>query len=67
MTLNKKTIKSVCSHMSQSGPRWGAGPWPPNALGKINSNLCSIHQEPCKIPTYKGKELLKMDWSPSMM
>lgn len=22
MTLNKKTIKSVCSHMSQSGPRW---------------------------------------------
>lgn len=24
MTLNKKTIKSVCGHMSQSRPRWGA-------------------------------------------
>lgn len=37
MTLNKKTIKSVCSHMSQSRPRWETGPWPPSALGESNS------------------------------
>lgn len=41
MTLNKKTIKSVCSHMSQNRPGWEPGPWPPSALGKSNSRFAA--------------------------
>lgn len=61
MTLNKKTIKSVCSHMSQSRPRWGAGSLASECpqKKKSNSSLCSLRQSPAKSQPRKGRNYSK--------
>lgn len=65
MTLNKKTIKSVCTRMSQSRPRCGAGPWPPSALRKSNSSLCSERQSPAKFQPRRGRNCSKWIGDPT--
>lgn len=68
MTLNKKTIKSVCSHMSQSRPRWGAGSLASECPQKKKAIAAFA---PCvralQSPSLEREEIIQNGLRPSLM